>query len=370
MTKGKFILIVVFMIVLFSTVIYLNYDKIENFINNKQWELVDSIATIFPDKYLATASMGKDLIVVESDKVSGYTNSNVKTFSIDTTFKSVILDDEQEYCVIGEDGGSKLILLADEKKLWEFDTTGELLSVSVNKNGYVACIYAKNGYKSLIKVLKPSGEEMFTNYFASTYAVDAEISNDNKYVAIAEANVEGINVESDIKIIDMNNVQAEAIETIKLENNTLLLDIEYTDKNELLILSDKKIEKLNANKEKETIKEYKPTEVSHVTIENRANAILVEKKDTGIFSTEYILKIQNNATDEAKEYILESAPKQIYAKNKTIAIDMGNEILFLNTNAKLMKRCRLGGQVKEIRLYDNGNMASLVFRDRIEIIKL
>ena len=46
------------------------------------------------------------------------------------------------------------------------------------------------------------------------------------------------------------------------------------------------------------------------------------------------------------------------------------KILFLNTNGRFLKHCRLDGQVKEIKLYGNGSMAALVFRDRIEIIKL
>lgn len=370
MTKGKYILIIVIMVILFSTVMFLNYDTIVNFINNKQWELVDSIATILPNKYLAVSSMGDELVLIETDKISGYTNTNVADFSMSATFKSVITDSERDYSVIAEDGGSKLMLLSENKKLWEFDTNGEVLAVSVNKNGYAACIYAKSGYKSLIKVFKPNGEELFTNYLASTYAVDVEISNDNKYLAIAEVNTEGINMESAIKIIDVNHAQSEAVETIKLENNTLVLDIEYTDKNELFVLEDNRIECINASHEKITLQEYQNNELSLATIENRANAVLVEKKDTGIFTTEYLLKIYSSNDQDPKEYTLSSVPKQIYSQNKTIAVDMGNEILFLNTNGKLMKRCRLEGQVKEVKLYGNGSMAGLVFRDRIEIIKL
>ena len=235
MNKVKFIIAIVVMILLFGFVIFMNYDRINDFINNKQWEVVDSIATIYPNKYLQLESAGDKVLVIESDKISAYGNSANSEYSLVTNYKEVVVDCSRDYAVVGENGGSKLMLFNEKEKLWEFDTSGEILAVSVNKNGYVACVYSKSGYKSLIKVIKPNGEEMFTNYLASTYAIDAEISNDNKYLAIAEVNAEGINMESDVKIVDMNNTTESAVRTIDLESDTLILDMEYNDKNELLV---------------------------------------------------------------------------------------------------------------------------------------
>lgn len=369
MNKTKFIIIVIIMIVLFSFVIFMNYDQINNFINNKQWELIDSIAQIYPDKYLKASGAGEKILVIESDKISAYTNTNIPDYKQSVNFKDIVVDSNGDYCVIGENGGSNLVLLNEKGKVWDFNVNGEILAVSVNKNGYVACVYSKSGYKSLIKVINPSGEELFTNYLASTYAVDAEISNDNKYLAIAEVNTEGINMESDIKVVDINNASEKELKTIKLEGNSLVLDVEYGDKNDLLILEDTKIEKVNSNYEKSTIKEYKSNDASHVSIENGTNAIAIEKNDTGIFSTEYILKIYDG-NNEPKEYTLEGSAKSVHAQGKTICVDVGNEILFLNNNGKLLKRCRVSGQARDVKMYDNGSMAAIIFKDRIEIVKL
>lgn len=369
MTKGKLILIIIILVAIFSTILYINYDNIVNFVDNKEWEVADSIAKIIPNKYLQLSCAGDELIIIESDQVSTYTYSEVPIYTVQTALREVVSDSESSYSIIGEVSSGKLVLLNEKGKLWDFNVNGEILTVSVNKNGYVACIYSKSGYKSLIKVIKPTGEEMFTNYLASTYAVDVEISNDNKYLALAEVNTEGITLESSVKIIDMNKAVDETIKTVKLDNNTLLLDVEYTDKNELLMLEDNRIEKLSDDYQRQLIREYRQGEVSHITIENGNNGILVEKVDTGIFSTEYLVKIYSDY-NEWKEYKLNGTPKQIYAQEKLVAVDMGNEILFLNTNGRLVKRCELNGQVKEICLYRNGGMAALVFRDRIEIVKL
>lgn len=369
MSRVKFIVIIVIMILLFGFVIFMNYNQIENFINNKQWELIEPIATIYPEKYLNSSGVGNKILIIENDKISSYQNSNVYEFKVDINFKDVVVNSEKGYCVVGENGGSKLLLFNEKEKLWEFDINGEILEVSVNKNGYVACIYAKSGYKSLVKVITPSGEEMFTNYLASTFALDADISNDNKYLAIAEINTDGINMESDIKIVDMNKTEDGEFRTVNLDGNSLILDVEYSDKNDLFVLEDNKVERINSNYERNTILEYKVNEVSHLTIENTNSAVAVERNDTSIFSSEYVLKIYDGS-NEPKQFVLPGSAKSIHIQGRTICVDIGNEVLFLNTNGKLLKRCRVEGQVRDMKIYDNGSKVGIVFKDRIEIVKL
>ena len=47
-----------------------------------------------------------------------------------------------------------------------------------------------------------------------------------------------------------------------------------------------------------------------------------------------------------------------------------DEVLFFNTNGKLEKRYELENQLLAVKLYNKGNMAALVFRNKIELIKL
>ncbi len=369
MSRSKFIIIIVVMVLLFALVIFINRDRITSFINSKQWEIVDSIATIYPNKYLGVAGCGDKILVIENDKVTAYTNSTASSYSESINIKDVVVDSNKDYCVIGETQGSKLFLFNEKGKVWEFDVNGEIQEVAVNKNGYVACIYSKSGYRALIKVINNNGEEVITNYLASTYAVDADISNDNKYLTIAEINVDGINLESSLKIVDIFNTKENEAKTVPMERNTLILDVEYDDKNELLVLEDSRIERIDSNYDKVLVKEYKAGEASHVTIGNENNAIIIEKEDTGIFSTKYVVRIYDNDLEE-KEYELDTSSKAIFAQGKTICIDVGNELLFLNTNGKLTKRCKIDGQVRDVKLYNNGSMSAIVFKDRVEIVKL
>ena len=70
------------------------------------------------------------------------------------------------------------------------------------------------------------------------------------------------------------------------------------------------------------------------------------------------------------EINIQKTPQGIDTMNDKIALNLGDEVLFLNTNGKVVKRYELERQLSEIKLYNKGNCAALVFRDRIELIKL
>lgn len=121
-------------------------------------------------------------------------------------------------------------MICGNEKVWENIIPGNIYSVYVNKNGYVAVTYKQSGYKSLVKIISPTGIELFTSYLASTYALDVAITNDNKTLAIAEVDTEGIHVTSAIKIIDINNLENSNVKRFALDENSIIVNIEYTEK--------------------------------------------------------------------------------------------------------------------------------------------
>ena len=84
------------------------------------------------------------------------------------------------------------------------------MEIFVNKNGYVAVVITGTLNKTVIKMYNPSGKAMFTQYLSSTRAVDVNISNDNKYLAIAEIDTSKTTIQSNIKIISIDKAEKNA----------------------------------------------------------------------------------------------------------------------------------------------------------------
>ena len=61
-------------------------------------------------------------------------------------------------------------------------------------------------------------------------------------------------------------------------------------------------------------------------------------------------------------------PKSLYCNNDIIAVNMGNEIEFINHNAWVLKSFSSKQSFKDIVL--GNNVAGVIYKDRIEIISL
>lgn len=370
MTKQKFIFICFFIAIISAIIFYYNSEKIISYFENKEWEIANSIGSVTLSNYIEMEGTLSNLIVVGSNYVRGYSNEAQKEFDIFLSFQETISDSEGDYCIIGEKNGTAVHMICGNQKIWDNSITGSIYDVYVNKNGYAAVIYKQSGYKSLVKVISPAGVELFTSYLASTYAIDVAITNDNKTLAIAEVDTDGIHVVSSIKMIDINNLDNQNVEKHDVAEGVLISDIEYNDKNDLLIMTDSTVEMIK-NNEKTELLTYGYSNTINVSIENKKNALTIVKEDAGLFDVKYKLCIYSFEEELKKEeYELYDLPKQIKATNNIIALVMEDELLIINTNGKLVKKCNISRNIKSIVLYDNGNTIGLIFRDKIEFIKI
>lgn len=363
----KRIIILVALAVMVSVITYLNYDTIEEYIENKQWQMADSIATIQMDD-VSQVTSGKNLILLTKSSIDLYKNSANKVGNIQVVSSELISDSANEYTIIGDKTSGNVYVLKEEEIVWETKVTGTILGVEINKNGYSAVTYSQSGYKSVVRVLKPSGEELCTTFLGSTYAVDVTISNNNKSLAVAEIDTDGIKLGSNVKVIEIGNNNETKFETVYSDSDSLILDIEYTEKNTLLILKDDGVASIDKDNIVTENLSYDYSKMVYVTIENSEKVIAVRKAAVGIFGSECVLEIYDDKN--IKEYELTSTPQGICAQGKTVALNMGNEVIFISTNGKLIKRYTLGSQLKDIKLYENGHFAALVFRNKIELVEI
>lgn len=370
MENKKYIICFMVMIcVCFLTVGYFNYEKIVKFFEDKEWEIADSFATLKFEN-ISQVEAGKALLVLTNSSFELYSNHAKAEYQENMITTGILSNSCEEYMVIATKDTNTIYLLKGTEVVWKNPFSWNILNVSVNKNGYVIIIYSQSRYSS-IKILKPTGEELFTTYLGSTYAVDVEMSNDNKTLYIAEIDTEGIKVKSNIKIIEIAELETKtnpSVETILVGTDDLIVDIEYSSQNQLFILKDSGIAKIDANKEIKEIATFNEKSTLFSSIKDMNDPIVIEKISTGIFTNETNLKILKDT--ETIEVKIDRIPQNIDTAYDKIALNLGDEVLFLNMNGKVVKRYELENQLTTVKLYDKGSFAALVFRDRIELIKL
>lgn len=322
----------------------------------------DNYGEVFAyDKYISTLS--KNTLTIYSGYAKKESENTVQ-------INQPIYDSNNKFMVIAEKNGSKLYLISGSTVLWSNDVEGQISRVTVNKNGYVSVIISGTSYKTIVTIFNPDGKKLFNTYLSETIAIDTDISNDNKYLAIAEINSSGSIIESSIEIISIEDAQSNPTNskkyTYKSNENNIITNLKYQDKNKLICIYNNSIHLLENEQDTELIN-FSNGNILFSDINLTNNIALIEEEHSGLFANVQV-NITNINTNKQNFYTLSGIPKSIYTNNSAIAINIGTEVHFINTNGWLIKKYISSQEVKEIVL--GSSIAGIIYKDRIEFVNL
>lgn len=368
-------IIIIFLIVL--AILYANNKDARNWIDKnifRKEKTQNNLPAIEIDESNNSNiyAFNKYIGVLNKNDFKIYDSTAKKENELTIEITKPIFNSNSRYLAIAEEKGQKFYLIEDKNILWEGNVEGNISKVTVNKNGYVAVTIVDTSYKTVVQVFDNQGTPLFKAVLSSTRAVATSISEDNKYLAIAQVDTSGTIVQSNIKVISIEEAKTNAENAIKKiyngENNELITNIQYQEKNKLLCMYTDKITVIKSDESVETLQEYGNKKIAFASIELANSSITVEEKSSGIFTADSIVNIINSENKSLALYTAESVTKEIYTSNNIIALNLGSEVEFINTSGWLVKRYVAEQEITSIVL--SNSIAGIVYRDKIEIINL
>ena len=311
-------------------------------------------------------AFNKYIGILNKNKFTIYSNTGNQEKELEIQVSNPLFNSANRFLIIGETNGQKIYVLEDNEISWEAQVEGNISQVHINKNGYVAVVIVDTSYKTVIAVYNPKGKEMFKKFLSTTRTADVDISNDNKYIAIAEIDTSGTIIQSNIRIASMNEPTAQD-ETYKGENNKLITNIKYQDKNKLVCMYTDCIRVIE-DKQDNLIINNEDKKITFQSVELTNNLISIEERTSGLFTANSVVKIVNTENKNEKEYTVDSSIKEINTYGNMIALNLGTEVEFINTGGWLVKRYIANQEITQISVSDN--IATIIYRDKIEIINL
>lgn len=372
------IIIVIILITLISmTITYIYNKEARNWIDKnilqkeKKQNNLPSIEIEESDNSNIYA-FNKYIGILNKNNFQLYDNTAKKEDKLTIEISKPIFTSNNRYLAIAEEKGQKLYLIEDKDIAWEIEIEGNIAQVTVNKNGYIAVTIVDTLYKTTVAMYDNKGNELFKTFLSSTRVVSTSISEDNKYLAIAEIDTSGTIIQSNIKIISIEEGKNNPDNSIKKiyngENNDLITNIKYQGKDKLLCMYTDKISLIKTDETIENIQEYGSRKVAFASIELTNASITVEEKSSGLFTADSIVNIVDSDNKSASLYTAESVTKEIYTANNIIALNLGAEVEFINTSGWLVKKYIAEQEITSIVL--SNSIAGIIYRDKIEIITL
>lgn len=317
-------------------------------------------------------AFNKYIGVLSKNQFAIYDNSGKKQDELNIEITKPIFNSNGRHLVIAEEKGQKVYLITDKGIAWEKCVEGNISQVEVNKNGYVAITIVDTINKTVVAVYDNTGNWLFNNILSTTRVVSTSLSNDNKYLALAEIDTSGTQIQSSIKVMSIeegkNNPSNSIKKVYNSEKGDLITQIKYQEKDKLLCMYTDKIDVIKTDETTETISENKDKKVSFTSISLSNSAVMLEEKSSGLFTADSIVSIINPDNKNISTYTTEAVTKEIYTYDNIIGLNLGAEVEFINTSGWLVKKYTAEQEITNIVL--SSSMAGIVYRDKIKLINL
>ena len=377
--KIVIISIIVFILIIFIT-IGIIYVKNEPF---REWFDKNALRKEISQEKLPTIEIknndnptvyafNQNITILNKNEFKIYSSTGKEEKTLNLQITTPIIDSANRYLAIGESKGKKLYLIADREILWEKDINGNISEITVNQNGYVAVTIIDTSYKTVVEMFDEKGNELFKTFVARNRVGDISISNDNKYLAIAEIDTSGTVIKSNIQIISVESAKTDPDNSVKnniaSENNDLLTNIKYQEKNKLICMYTDKINVISEDGSVQNITKNENKKTNFMDINLQNSIVTVEEKSSGLFTADSLVTITNIDNNTTTNYTIDSVAKEIYTNGNIIGLNLGTEMEFINTNGWLVKRYIGKEEITKVTL--SNSIAGIVYRDRVEIINL
>lgn len=314
---------------------------------------------------------GRYICILAENNLEQYNASGKKEQEVKIEINNPVYDVNGRYLVIGEKDSQKLYLISGTHIIWEKNVDGNLSKVTVNRSGYVTTIISGTSYKSVIVTYDDKGNELFKSYLSNTTAVDARISQDNNYLGYAEINTSETVIQSNVKIISIEEATEKNTEPVfnyTAPQNSLILRLKYQEKNRLVCVYDDSIHMIESNVDVKLMDLQEDKKITFGGAQLTNCVYRMVEESTGPFTANTNVEMYNIATQKETTYLVEGVVKSVANYDNIMAMNLGSEVDFINTNGWLMKRYTSRQEIRNIVICDG--IAGIIYRDKIELINL
>ena len=323
------------------------------------------------DENTKVFSYEKYICIFRKKTLEFYNKIGTQTEKMELDINEAVATTAGRYMAICEENGQKFYLICGKEKLFEREIEGNITQIKVSRSGYVAIVISNTSYKSIVDVFDKNGKEIFKTNLVSSRVADIGISQDSKFLAIAEVDLSGILIQSKIQVISMELAQTKPQEAMlyKYEAPTdkLIMNVEYQEQNKLIYMYNDGIECLQENKSTELAK-FEDKQLSFITIELSNSMVFVEEVSTGEYTVDTNVKIVNTENLKEKEYVTKNVAKAIITSDNKIAINFGTELHIINKNGILLKKYISDTEINNIVMTDG--LVGIVYKDKIQIVNI
>lgn len=368
-----FIALLIITLIILMLVYYNNIDFRtwcdENLIKKEVLEEDVKTIEISKNDNVQVYAYDKYICILQKKKIEFYNRVGTNVGEIDIDIVNAEFASAGRYLAICEKNGQKFYLISGKEKLFEKEIEGNISEITVSRNGYISVRFSNSSYKSIVEVFNKNGEEIFRTNLVTARVVKTSISQDSKYLAIAEVDITGIIIKSSIQIVSIELAQTNPEEAMvykyEAPTNKLIMNIKYQENQRLLCMYNDSIDLLYNQENSELVK-FEDKKLSFATVSLNNRIIFLEENTMEKYKTKTTVNIINPVNNKKRQYVAENIAQGVITASNKIAINFGTELHIIDNNGILIKKYKSDVEINNVVMTDN--LVAIIYSDRIAIV--
>ncbi|MBR4030336.1 MAG: hypothetical protein IKJ06_02950 [Clostridia bacterium] len=253
---------------------------------------------------------------------------------------------------VADTENGQAVILKKNKVYYEIEESMPISSITVNNDGYSGVISSEHGYRSVFTVYDDFGNLYFKWHSGQNYIVSADISDNNKNMAVAGISTTDNNVQTVINFFNMNNTTPIGQAVLDGE---VAYKLNYFGA-KVYVLTDKGIYLYNKKGKLKDSYMFTGRTLHAFALDDKDNlAVCLSRTDEAgsMLSGSQVISLSENLK-EKERVSLEFEASCMDAKNDRILVSGLRNVTLLKKSGRILAEGTLKNDASRIKLFENG----------------
>ena len=317
---------------------------------------------IEPGTSYQTLAYDKDVLLVSGEGVCAYNASGQEVWRIQTANTSPFVDTEGKYLLIGEMSGKSFGVYSGNKELRACKPENNLISAKLNKNGYTVLLCEEAGYKGKAVVQNLKGNEVFKWYSGEAYMTDAALSDDNRYLAVAQLMTNKEKVYSRMIFFDIEKNEQIAMEE---REDCIIAEVRFSGSGWTAVSDSELLGFTKTGKIKYEVG-FQGRTVSDFNIDNPNNMVFAFINN----QNNTVLEMYDKNGKLRGSYAASGELKNLTVKGEVVLCSQLRNLMYLDPSGRLRKTESISHDMKNVQLFGDRKHVLVMGGTTANILKI
>ncbi len=187
----------------------------------------------------ATKLMGEDVLVYNNSGVRSVRSDGKVKWEINEALSNPFVEVGGDYVLLSDLAGNHFAAVYKDGKMKQnFQLGNDIISAKITKSGYAAFATDTDGYKGRVIVFNKRGKELYTWNSGSGYISDIEISDNGRFLVVAQLISNSSRADTRVQFIDTR--RGELVATVDRPGE-IAVNMNFVSPNKLIVVTDNHI---------------------------------------------------------------------------------------------------------------------------------